>query len=179
MEDTRPSGFTLLELLVTLALVGLLAGLAVPAMGRLLDTARLRSATEAFSQELQQARNHALSHQQRIYFSLSVAADRWCYGWGELAACDCKAGDSEATACRTGSDSQRRLHRRLSTDFPSVKLNTTRPAASRTLHFSPLRGTATADSFALRNDAGELHVIVSPLGRVRTCSTDGRGYTAC
>lgn len=179
MEDTRHSGFTLLELLVTLALVGLLAGLAVPAMGRLLDTARLRSAIEAFSQELQQARNHALTHQQNVYFSLSVSAHRWCYGWGDLAACDCEAGDSEATACRTGSKNNQRVHRRLSTDFPSVELNTTRPAASRTLHFSPLRGTASADSFALRNDAGELHVIVSPLGRVRICSTDGRGYPAC
>jgi type II secretion system protein H len=179
MEDTGHSGFTLLELLVTLALVGLLAGLAMPAMGRLLDTARLRAATEAFSQELQQARNHALTHQQSVYFSLSVAVDRWCFGWSELAACDCKAGDSETTACRTGSDSQQRVHRRLSTDFPSVELNITRRAASRTLHFSPVRGTASADSFALRNGAGEHRVIVSPLGRVRTCSTDGRGYPAC
>jgi type II secretion system protein H len=179
MEDTRHSGFTLLELLVTLVLVGLLAGLAVPAMGRLLDTARLRSATEAFSQELQQARNHALSHQQSVYFSLSVSADRWCYGWSEVAACDCKAGDSEAAVCRTGSDSQQRVHRRFSTDFPSVKLNTTRRTALRSLHFSPVRGTASADSFALHNDAGELHVIVSPLGRVRICSTDGRGYATC
>ncbi|MEA2079584.1 MAG: GspH/FimT family pseudopilin [Pseudomonadota bacterium] len=179
MEDTRQSGFTLLELLVTLAVVGLLAGLAVPAMGRLLDTARLRSAAEAFAQELQQARNQALTHQQSIYFSLSVSAQRWCYGWSELAACDCKAGDTEASACRTGSDSRQRIHRRLSTDFPSVELNTTRRAASRTLHFSPVRGTASADSFALRNGAGELRVIVSPLGRVRICSTDGRGYRAC
>jgi type II secretion system protein H len=179
MEESRHSGFTLLELLVTLALVGLLAGLAVPAMGRFLDAARLRSATEAFAQELQQARNHALTHQLSVYFSLSVSAQRWCYGWSDIAACDCKAGNSEATFCHTGSDSQQQVHYRLSTDFPSVELNTTRRVALRTLHFSPVRGTASADSFALRNDAGELRVIVSPLGRVRICSTAGRGYPAC
>jgi len=179
MEDSRHSGFTLLELLVTLALVSLLAGLAVPAMGRFLDTARLRSATEALAQELQQARNHALSHQQNVYFSLAVSAQRWCYGWSQLAACDCTAGTSAANACHTGSERQRRVHYRLSTDFPSVELNTTRPVALRTLRFSPVRGTAGADSFALRNDAGELRVIVSPLGRVRICSTDERGYPAC
>ena len=179
MEETRRSGFTLLELLVTLALVGLLVGLAVPAMGRVLDSARLRSATEAFSQELQLARNHALTYQTRIYFSLSVTAERWCYGWSDSTACDCKAGDSEATACRTGNDSQRRVHRRFSTDFPSVALNTTGRAASRTLNFSPLRGTARADSFVLHNRAGELRVIVSPLGRVRICSTNGHGYPPC
>ena len=179
MEDTRRSGFTLLELLVTLALVGLLVGIALPAMGRILDSARLRSATEALSQELRQARNHALSHRQSVYFSLSVSADRWCYGWSDGPSCDCTAGDSEATACRTGNDSQRRIHRRFSTDFPSVELRTTRRATFRVLKFSPLRGTASADSFALRNRAGELRVIVSPLGRTRICSTDGHGFPAC
>ena len=179
MEDTGRSGFTLLELLVTLAVVGLLLGLAVPTMGRLVDSARLRSAAEAFSQELKQARNHALTHQQNVYFSVSVIADRWCYGWSDAVACDCGASDSAATACRTGRDSVAQIHRRLSSDFPAIELMTKGRAAPRSLRFSPLRGIASADSFTLRNDAGELRVIVSPLGRIRICSTPGRGYSAC
>ncbi len=179
MEDERHAGFSLLELLLTLALVGTLVGIAVPAMGRLLDTARLRSAAEALAQDLAEARNHALSHQQTTYFSLSVSSQRWCYGWREFAACDCAAHRSAADACATGTEPQRRLHRQLSADFPSVRLYTTRPLPPRTLVFSPLRGTASADSFALRNDAGELRVIVSPLGRVRICSSDVRGYRSC
>jgi type IV fimbrial biogenesis protein FimT len=179
MDDTRRSGLTLIELLVTLALVGLLAGLAVPAMGRFVETARLRSAAEVLSQELRRARNNALTHQQTKYFSVFASPEEWCYGWGEFPACDCRAGDAGASACRTGRDDQRQLHHRLSTDFPGVELNTTRPATFRTLRFSPVRGTASADSFSLRNRAGELRVIVSPLGRVRICSTGQAGYPAC
>jgi type IV fimbrial biogenesis protein FimT len=179
MEDTRRSGLTLIELLVTLALVGLLAGIAVPAMGRFVDAARLRSAAEALSQELRWARSHALTHQQSVYFSVFISAEEWCYGWGTPPVCDCRADDRSSSACHSGRDDQQQPHHRLSEDFPAVELNTTRPAASRTLRFSPVRGTASADSFSLRNRAGELRVIVSPLGRVRICSNGQAGYPAC
>ena len=62
MEDTGRSGFTLVELLVTLAVVALLVTVAAPAMARFLDQARLRAATQTLAQELRQARNHALAH---------------------------------------------------------------------------------------------------------------------
>ena len=179
MEDTRHSGFTLLELLLGVALVGLLVVLAVPAMDRLVEAARLRAATQTLFRELQQARNHALTHQRKVYFSLSAAAGRWCYGWSDSAACDCRSDDKEASACRTGEAGRQRLHRRLSADFPSVELNGRRPFTSRTLSFSPLRGTASADSFVLQNRSGERRVVVSPLGRVRICSPDGRREPAC
>ena len=179
MEETRHSGFTLFELLVTLALVALLAGLAMPAMARFLDNARLGSATEAFSQELQYARNHALTHRQTVYFSVSVSSHRWCYGWSDRAGCDCWAADGDSTACDTGDGDLNSIHRQSSTDFPSIQLDTVRPPASRTIRFSPVRGTASADSFTLRNNTRELRVIVSPLGRVRICSTDAQRFPPC
>lgn len=40
---SRQHGFTLLELLIVLALMGLLGSLAVPALGRLIDSLRYRS----------------------------------------------------------------------------------------------------------------------------------------
>jgi type IV fimbrial biogenesis protein FimT len=69
MEDTGRSGFTLVELLVTLAVVALLVTDAAPAMAWFLDQARLRAAAQTLAQELRQARNHALSHQSTIHFS--------------------------------------------------------------------------------------------------------------
>jgi prepilin-type N-terminal cleavage/methylation domain-containing protein len=179
MEDVRRSGFTLLELLVTLALVGSLAGLAIPAMGRWVETARLHSAAESLYQELQRARNHALTHGLTVYFSISAAGERWCYAWGELPTCDCRANESTVSACHSGATAGEHTYRRLSSDFPSVELNTTRPARSKTLRFSAVRGTASADSFVLRNRAGELRVVLSPLGRVRICATHQRRYPAC
>ena len=54
MEDTGRSGFTLVELLVTLAVVALLVTVAAPAMARFLDQARLRE--RGFNQATELAR---------------------------------------------------------------------------------------------------------------------------
>ena len=176
MEDTGRSGFTLVELLVTLALVALLLAVAAPAMAAFLDKARLRAATQALAQELRQARDHALSHQRTIYFSFSSHREQWCYGWRDGSACQCRSR-TPAIRCQTGADGPVRTQ--SSADYPGVQLTSNRHSSRGTLLFSPLRGTATGAAFALRNRYAETRVIVSPLGRVRICSPAGRGYSLC
>lgn len=178
MEDTRHTGFTLIELLLALALIAVLTGVAAPAMGRLLDLSRLRSAAETLFQELQQARNHALSQQRITYFSFFAASDSWCYGWRDSSPCDCRSGDV-TRRCGVDRDGKLPSHRQSSIEFPNVTLASTRSAKAATLHFSPYRGAAKALSLALHNRAGELRVIVSPLGRIRICSPEARRYPPC
>jgi type IV fimbrial biogenesis protein FimT len=180
MEDARHSGFTLIELLVTVSLVALLTGLAVPAMGRFIDSARLRGAAETLVQELRDARNRAITFQQTIYFSFSrSAAENWCYGWSNRAACDCRLDAYQPDACLNSPETDTGLHRRLSSSHPSITLGTPSEASAFTLQFAAIRGTAGAGSIRLGNDAGEVRVIISPLGRVRTCASRGRGFTPC
>lgn len=179
MDDAQQEGFTLVELLTTLAIAALLAGIAAPAMARFLDNARLRAATEDIARELVQARSHAYTFRKPIYFTIAVAGSAWCYGWGEVPGCDCISRDTE-TACRTGAAGLTQLHRQTSADYPQIRLNLpANQGASRLLRFSPIRGTATATSFSLENRNNETRVIVSLLGRVRTCSPEATGYLTC
>lgn len=180
MEDTRHSGFTLVELLLSVSLVALLAGLAVPAMGRVIDSARLRGAAEALVQELREARNRALTYQQTIYFSFSrSAADNWCYGWSDRAACNCRLAADEPGACLSSEATGARLRRQQSGNFPLIALDTPVGSSALNLRFAAIRGTASAASISLGNNAGEVRVIISPLGRVRTCARQGRVVAPC
>jgi prepilin-type N-terminal cleavage/methylation domain-containing protein len=179
MEETGHSGFTLIELLLTVALVALLAGLAVPAMSRFVDNGRLRGAAEQLVQDLRQARNRALTFQQDVYVAFAgPSGEGWCYGWRDKQACDCRLNPPANTACASGTPGAA-LQRRLSSEFPRVALHVPRNSVAYLLRFAGIRGTADAASFRLHNPAGEVRVIVSPLGRVRACSVKGRSYSPC
>ncbi len=180
MEDTRHTGFTLVELLVALALSALLAGLAVPAMSRVIDHARLRAAGETLAQQLQFARNHALSYHTPVFFSVIVDdPEHWCFGWSETAGCNCNTDSAGPSSCTTSHGNQRLTHRRRSTAFPSVRLAFRNARRLRDIRFSPLRGTASAGTLSLSNRTGILRVITSPLGRTRICAIDQPGYPPC
>ena len=180
MDDTRHSGFTLIELLLTMALAGLLTGLAVPSMAQFVDKQRLRSAAETLAQELRLARNHALTYKKTIYFSVQTSApQQWCYGWDDTEKCNCQAAGRNANACESGTTGSTRLHRQTSNAYPSVILSLSRSAPNRHIRFNAVRGTATAGTLSIANNAGKLRIIISPLGRVRTCSVSATGYPPC
>ncbi len=179
MDDAQHEGFTLVELLVTLAIAALLAWVAAPAMARFLDNARLRAATGDIARELVLARNYAYTFRNPVYFNIAVTGTAWCYGWGNTPACDCR-DRSPRSACQTRESGQTLEHLRTSTDYPRIRLMLTGArSTSRLVRFSPVRGTATATSLLLENRSSQTRVIISTLGRVRTCSPDTAGYLVC
>lgn len=89
--QTQPSfqarGFTLLEALVVLALLGILVGMAAPAMSALRARHQLQAMAEGFLDSLVLARSEALRRQQRISLCAQApgggcdAEGQWQQGW--------------------------------------------------------------------------------------------------
>jgi len=81
------TGFTLLEMLATIAILAIIVTLAVPAMNDLNIRSRLKGSSEKLYADIQLARSEALKRNSDVI--LSIGASNACYGFDITASCDC------------------------------------------------------------------------------------------
>lgn len=67
----RNAGFTLIELMVTVTLLGLLAALAMPSMNTWIRNSQVRAASDALQNGLRLAQAEALRRSRQVVFSLT------------------------------------------------------------------------------------------------------------
>lgn len=162
------TGFTLIELVVTVAVLAILLGVAVPAFQDTLAKRRLVGAAEQLYADLQYARSEAIKRNASVVVSFSTGTD-WCYGIA-LATCACGTPGS----CQL--DGVEKVV--SSSNFRGVSL----PSADLTFSgekttFDPRRGTANNGTASLTSSSiGTVKVIVSTPGRVRICSDNVAAY---
>lgn len=78
----RCAGFTLLELMVVVAVGGILAAVAIPSMARFVDSQKLRSASFDLVSDLLLARSEAIKRGAVVVLTPTrLASDGWADGW--------------------------------------------------------------------------------------------------
>lgn len=154
------SGFSLVELLISLSIIMLLAMVALPAISQQRDALSLRDVGMRVAQLLMEARQSAISRQQDVFVVFTPGRD-WCVAASIDPNCIC------GQTCFIGHQpllvSDETLRTTLaSTNFPSITH----------LKFDSLNGLSLghAGHFLFTIATQDIRVIVSNLGRIRLCA---------
>ncbi len=166
------AGVTFIEVLVTVAIIGILAAIAVPNLTDYFTNQRVKGATENFYVALQNAKFEAAKVNTVISLQVQPNTDNndlvtWCYGMTRAtnSTCDCTSSGS----CADGSVVS-------SSDFPNVSLNFN---ANNLRSFTAVRGDANGTQGTVLFSSGtkSLGVKLSTYGRVSICRPAGTTIT--
>jgi type IV fimbrial biogenesis protein FimT len=161
-------GFTLIELMVTVAVAAILAMIALPSFSGLMEKYRVTRATETLAATLYLAKSEAIKRNAPVSLVFTHSGAVWCYGLTTATTCDC----TTVNACQLdGAESVIK-----SAQFKGVTL--ANPASGVAFSFSPIRGTSIANSaqFVSAELGYQSRVMLSGFGRVTSCSDAGAGY---
>lgn len=191
MSQRRARGFTLVELIVTMAILALLVLAAVPMFGNAFVNSRIRGTGEAILTGIQLARSEAVSRNARVRFQLTSTLDGGCVlsnaGLNWVVNLDPNAAATEVEGrCNANPDDQ--VAPFILQTRPAASSGTTQVAATQpSLVFNGLGRLAEVPpgnvTIELTNpaagacwaDGGEvscLRIVVSPAGQARMCNPD-------
>lgn len=157
-------GVTLLELLIVIAIVGIIAALGMPSYQRLIERNRLKEAVESFKSDVMLARTEAIKRSQNILINRTTGnAGTWCYGLSTKAACSCvQTSDAAADYCE--------IKRVPGADFSFTNMAA---AAANNSTFNFRRGTIGSDGVTFTTTIYSARVVFNNVGRVRICTPSG------
>jgi type IV fimbrial biogenesis protein FimT len=161
-------GVTLIEMLVAIALVGIVLGLSAPAFSDMIARQRVRSYTDGLVTDIAFARSEAVSRKQAVRIALGSTDSGNCYTIYVSSGgnCSCTSCPVDATELKTvrvpRSDGVRVVP--ASADGPLV------------VDFDAVRAAPSVANYDvnLSHSRGpQLRARITPLGQVRVCSPNG------
>lgn len=155
-------GFTLIELMIVIVIVGTLVALSSPNFSSSIERQKLVSAAETISTDFQWAKIEAIKRNDSIDIDLvSGNNGAWSY----------TISDSDGIIRTTAANDYN--------DFSGISL--TQNFTGSDFEIEPARGTvADFGTASLTSPNLDLNVVVSRLGRIRICSPSGiPGYETC
>lgn len=172
----RSAGFTLVEMMTTIAVAAVLVAMAVPSFSGIAERNRLRNAAEKLRSDVKLARSESLRRNRPVVMTFANASGgaTWCYGFRLESACDCVAGTG-ATACELDAGVStvvsEATYRGIT--LPTLPYASAVPNAG-SLTFNPARPALDNGSAAFFSPSGkEARVMIANQGRVRLCSPTG------
>jgi type IV fimbrial biogenesis protein FimT len=159
-------GFTVLELLVTLAIVAVMTTLALPSFGSIVARHRLKAAAEQLAADLGELRLLSAQRGQALHLGLQAGA-QWCYALATVSGCDCRVPQS----CQ--------MKTVRAADHPGVTLLAGDNLLVDARHNGPLQHSGHA--LLQGREGAQLRVGLTPLGRPKVCAPNGAvpGYPSC
>lgn len=167
-------GVTVIELMITLVVVGILVAIAAPSYNAFQQRSKLTGAAERVFSQLEYARSESISSGTDIFVAFEdTGGIGWCIGVSDSAACDC----STSLAACTINGAQARYVK--GSDYPEIILSTDFPG-DNTGFVAPRSVARETGSVSLSLPGyGTAEVRVNFLGRLRLCSDTLNDYAGC
>jgi type IV fimbrial biogenesis protein FimT len=188
-QRRRVGGFTLVELMITVAIVAVLASLAVPSLRDWIQQKRVLAAAERLVSDLELAQAAAVKRDRDITVHFAGSGSTaWCWGLDDSGGdCDCAAG----TGCQivAGPDAVNDARTFIvgngspdSNDEPFRGVTMSQNFGDADTGFESVRGTALENgTVTFVGGDHQMQVRLSNLGRVRVCDANDtfKRYDAC
>lgn len=160
----RSKGFTIIELMVTIAVLAILITIALPSFESMIEKKRIIGAAESIYSDLQFARSESVKRSRDVLLTVTSTASGGCASWSITVT------ENSVPLATTCGDA-----------FPFITLTSN----NFTRTFDGIRGTVgSGETVAITSEKGlEIRVVLSRFGRVRSCSPAGvkhvGGYPSC
>jgi type IV fimbrial biogenesis protein FimT len=168
------SGFTIIELIVTIAIAGILVSLVIPSFSNFFSKRRVEGIASELATDLQYARSEAVARNRNTLVTFGTA----CY-----VVYVSPATATTPSTC-TVSDPAAVVK---SVTLTSSSVSLTPLSSMVTITFEPVLGSASnnvganpgvAEVTALSGKPWKLQILLSNQGRVKTCSPSGSGFVS-
>jgi len=177
-QASGQQGFTLIEMMIVIAIIAIVLSLAVPSFNEFFEKNRLKRAAEEVYSLVTKARAEGVIRSTDM--SVAVNTGSWCVGYAATAGCNCTVADSCVVPV-AGTDVLQVVD---GSDFSGVTIAETFTGVGTT--FDSVDGTINSifgGRVSLSAGDWDLDVIVSRMGRVIICapasSQSSMGYSAC
>jgi type IV fimbrial biogenesis protein FimT len=168
----KQRAFTLIEVMISIAILGIVMAIAVPSYLDWIDKNQLKDAVETFNSSLQRGRSISKARSENIFINVTVnsGTNAWCFGLhAGTAACSCTTANSCNVEQISSSDAGHY--------FSKVKIKNGNTISGQ--NFDNVRGliSGTGGSITFISDRGkEATINLNAVGNTILCSTAGSTY---